>query len=57
MIPVNLALMTAFILNPPNSFESAVYLLASLTIISVTPSKPRLGFGIAISFLSLTFAG
>lgn len=57
MIPISLSLMTVFGFSALNSFELAVYLLASLTIISVTTSKPRLGFGMAISFLSLTFTG
>lgn len=54
MISTNLAVMTVFVLRPLNSFEPSVYLLDSLTIISVIPSKPRLGFGMTISFLSLT---
>lgn len=57
MIPISLPLMTVFGFSALNSFEPAVHLLASLTTISVTTSKLRLGFGMAISFLSLTFTG
>lgn len=56
-IPINLSVTAAFILSSLNFFEPTVYVLASLNVISVTPSMPWLGFGIAISFSSQTLIG
>lgn len=57
VIPMNLPVMAVFILSSLNFFEPTVYVPASLNVISVTSSVPRLGFGIAISFSSRTLIG